>query len=61
MSQSFRMGMMLPVEHAADDSVSERLKNLLEAARLAEQAGFKFLDAPQHYLASPSQYLHCIP
>lgn len=61
MSESFRMGMMLPVEHAADDSVPERLKNLLEAARLAEQAGFQFLDAPQHYLASPSQYLHCIP
>ena len=61
MSQPFRMGMMLPVEHAADDSPTDRFKNLLEAARLAEQAGFKFLDAPQHYLASPSQYFHCVP
>ena len=61
MSQSFRMGMMLPVEHVANDSIQTRLKNLLEAARFAEQAGFKFLDAPQHFLAAPSQYLHCIP
>ena len=61
MTSSFRMGMMLPVEHAADDDLQARFRNLLEAARLAEQAGFAFLDAPQHYLAAPSQYLHCIP
>lgn len=61
MSHPFRMGMMLPVEHAPEDSPAERFANLLEAARLAEQAGFSFLDAPQHYLASPSQYFHCVP
>ena len=61
MSNSFSMGLTLPVEHVPGDDIQVRFANLLEAARLAEQAGFEFLDAPQHYLAAPSQYLHCIP
>ncbi|MEM7405272.1 MAG: LLM class flavin-dependent oxidoreductase [Pseudomonadota bacterium] len=61
MSQRLRFGMLLPVEHVPGDDIQKRFANLLEAARLAEQAGFSYLDAPQHYLASPSQYLHCIP
>ena len=61
MSAGFKIGMTLPVEHVPGDDIQVRLKNLLEAARLAEQAGFEFLDAPQHYLAAPSQYLHCVP
>lgn len=60
-ANSFTLGMTLPVEHVPGDDIKVRFDNLLEAARLAEQAGFKFLDAPQHYLAAPSQYLHCIP
>ena len=61
MTNPFRMGMALPVEHVPGDDIRVRLKNLIEAAKLAEQAGFQFLDAPQHYLAAPSQYLHCVP
>ena len=61
MTHEFRVGMMLPVEHAADDDIRTRLENLLEAARVAKEAGFGYLDAPQHYLAHPSQYFHCVP
>lgn len=61
MAPSFRMGMTLPVEHTPGDDMRVRMQNLIEASKLAEQAGFKFLDAPQHYLAAPSQYLHCVP
>lgn len=61
MTNSFRMGFLLPVEHARTDDIAVRARNTIEAAKLAEQAGFAFLDAPQHYLAAPSQYLHCIP
>lgn len=53
--------LMLPVEHAPGDDIAERFRNLLEVARLAEQGGISMLTAPQHYLAAPSQYLHCEP
>ena len=36
MSSPFRVSLMLPVEHAATDSIAERFDNLLEIARLAE-------------------------
>ena len=61
MSERLRFGMTLPVEHLPGDDIGQRFDNLLEAARLAEAAGFSYLDAPQHYLAAPSQYLHCVP
>ena len=61
MSSPFRVSLMLPVEHAATDSIAERFDNLLEIARLAEDGGIDVLTAPQHYLAAPSQYLHCVP
>lgn len=55
------ISLMLPVEHAAGDDIAERFANLLEVARLAEDGGIQILTAPQHYLAAPSQYLHCVP
>ncbi|MBT6275415.1 MAG: LLM class flavin-dependent oxidoreductase [Chromatiales bacterium] len=61
MTHPLRFGISLPVEHIAEDSIAERFANLLEVARVAEAAGFDTLSAPQHYLGSPSQYLHCIP
>lgn len=61
MSEALRFGMMLPVEHAPEENMRERFGQLLEAARLAEEAGFDYLDAPQHYLTPTSSYLHCIP
>ena len=56
-----RMGLMLPVEHGAEDYLPDRLENLLDVVRVARDGGLDFLDAPQHYLAAPSQYLHCVP
>jgi alkanesulfonate monooxygenase SsuD/methylene tetrahydromethanopterin reductase-like flavin-dependent oxidoreductase (luciferase family) len=61
MSEGLRLGLMLPVEHGGEDDVRTRFKQLLEIARVAEEAGFDYLDAPQHYLMPTSQYLHCIP
>ena len=61
MTDSLRFGLSLPVEHLANESIAERFANMLEVARHAEAAGFDTLSAPQHYLAAPSQYLHCIP
>jgi alkanesulfonate monooxygenase SsuD/methylene tetrahydromethanopterin reductase-like flavin-dependent oxidoreductase (luciferase family) len=51
----------VPVEHAAGEDIAARFTNMLEIARLAEQGGIDILTAPQHYLAAPSQYLHCVP
>jgi alkanesulfonate monooxygenase SsuD/methylene tetrahydromethanopterin reductase-like flavin-dependent oxidoreductase (luciferase family) len=61
MIDALRTSLMLPVEHASGDDIAERFKNMLEVARLAEQGGIDMLTAPQHYLAAPSQYLHCVP
>jgi len=61
MSNDLRFGLMAPVEHREDEDIAERFRQLLEIARLAEQAGFDYMDAPQHYLAATSQYLHCVP
>lgn len=61
MAKPMRTSLMLPVEHAASDNIAERFTNMLEVARLAEQGGIDILTAPQHYLAAPSQYLHCVP
>lgn len=61
MTETMRTSLMLPVEHAPGEDIAERFANLLEVARLAEQGGIDMLTAPQHYLAAPSQYLHCVP
>ena len=52
---------MLPVEHAAGEDIAVRFADMLEVARLADEGGIDMLNAPQHYLAAPSQYLHCVP
>jgi len=61
MPQPLRTSLMLPVEHAAGEDIAARFAGMLEIARLAEQGGIDMLTAPQHYLAAPSQYLHCVP
>jgi alkanesulfonate monooxygenase SsuD/methylene tetrahydromethanopterin reductase-like flavin-dependent oxidoreductase (luciferase family) len=61
MSTPLRTSLMLPVEHAAGEDIAARFAGMLEVARLAEQGGIDMLTAPQHYLAAPSQYLHCVP
>jgi alkanesulfonate monooxygenase SsuD/methylene tetrahydromethanopterin reductase-like flavin-dependent oxidoreductase (luciferase family) len=61
MGTPLRFGLMTPVEHHPDENIAERFEQLLEIARLAEQAGFDYMDAPQHYLSPSSQYLHCVP
>jgi alkanesulfonate monooxygenase SsuD/methylene tetrahydromethanopterin reductase-like flavin-dependent oxidoreductase (luciferase family) len=61
MPASLKVGLLLSAEHGAEDDIAERLRNVLQIARLAQQVGFDFLDAPQHYLAAPNQYLHCVP
>ena len=61
MTETMRTSLMLPVEHAPGEDIAERFANMLEVARLAEQGGIDMLTAPQHYLAAPSQYLHCVP
>jgi alkanesulfonate monooxygenase SsuD/methylene tetrahydromethanopterin reductase-like flavin-dependent oxidoreductase (luciferase family) len=60
-SNDLRFGLMAPVEHHPDEDIGLRFRQMLEAVRLAEQAGFDYIDAPQHYLAASSQYLHCVP
>ena len=61
MSQDLQIGITLPVEHAATDNIAERFDNMLEIVRTVRDAGFDAVSAPQHYIAAPSQYLHCIP
>lgn len=61
MAEPMRTSLMLPVEHGPGDDIAERFSNMLEIARLAEQGGIDMLTAPQHYLAAPSQYMHCVP
>ena len=61
MASKFRFGLMTPVEHHPDDDIQTRFANVMELAKLADEAGFDYLDAPQHYLSASSQYLHCIP
>lgn len=61
MSQSLKVGLLLSAEHGAEDDIAQRFQNVLDIARCAQQTGFDFLDAPQHLLAAPNQYLHCIP
>ena len=61
MSTPLRTSLMLPVEHAPGEDVAQRFDDMLEVARVAEQGGIDMLTAPQHYLAAPSQYLHCVP
>lgn len=60
-NSDLRFGLMAPVEHDLHENIAERFRQLLEVARLAEQAGFDYMDAPQHYLSASSQYLHCVP
>lgn len=60
-TDKLKIGLLLSLEHAADDDIAERFANVLEIARLCREGGFDFLDAPQHLLAAPNQYLHCVP
>jgi alkanesulfonate monooxygenase SsuD/methylene tetrahydromethanopterin reductase-like flavin-dependent oxidoreductase (luciferase family) len=59
--ERLRTSLMLPVEHGPGDDIAARFDGMLEVARMAEQGGIDVLTAPQHYLAAPSQYLHCVP
>ncbi|MCB1741833.1 MAG: LLM class flavin-dependent oxidoreductase [Gammaproteobacteria bacterium] len=61
MSEPFKVGLLLSVEHGAEDDIAARFHNVLQMARCAREVGFDFLEAPQHLLAAPNQYLHCVP
>ena len=61
MSEGLNVGLLLAVEHGAEDSIAQRFANALQIAIRAREAGFEYLDAPQHLLAAPNQYMHCIP
>ncbi len=56
-----RFSLGLPMQHPMGDNLEARFAELLDMARLARQAGFHHLSASQHYLASPFQYMQCVP
>lgn len=56
-----RFAFALPVQYALDEPITQRFEELLELVRAARDAGFDHVGAPQHYLASPFQYLQPVP
>ena len=56
-----RIGLFLSLEHALDDDISARFKELLEFVSFARDAGFDFVHAGQHLLVPQFQYLQSLP
>jgi alkanesulfonate monooxygenase SsuD/methylene tetrahydromethanopterin reductase-like flavin-dependent oxidoreductase (luciferase family) len=56
-----QFGLQLNSQHPATENMRERLRELLEQARLAEAVGFHSIVAPQHYLPAPFQMLQPLP
>ena len=56
-----RVGLYLSLEHAKDDDLGARLRDLYEVVRTARQAGFELLLAGQHLLVPQYQYLQVLP
>ena len=56
-----RFSFALPVQYGLDEPIEQRFAELLELVRAARDVGFDHLSAPQHYLASPFQYLQPVP
>ena len=56
-----RFGLSLSMQHPLGDDLGKRFAEMLETVRLAREAGFHQVNASQHYLASPFQYLQPVP
>jgi alkanesulfonate monooxygenase SsuD/methylene tetrahydromethanopterin reductase-like flavin-dependent oxidoreductase (luciferase family) len=56
-----QFGLQLNSQHPATEDMRERLRELLEQARLAQAVGFHSIVAPQHYLPAPFQMLQPLP
>jgi len=56
-----RIGLYLSLEHAQDDDLGARLRDLYEVVRTTRQAGFDLLLAGQHLLVPQYQYLQVLP
>jgi alkanesulfonate monooxygenase SsuD/methylene tetrahydromethanopterin reductase-like flavin-dependent oxidoreductase (luciferase family) len=56
-----QFGLQLNSQHPAGEDMRRRLDDLLAQVRLARQAGFHSIVAPQHYLADPFQMLQPLP
>jgi alkanesulfonate monooxygenase SsuD/methylene tetrahydromethanopterin reductase-like flavin-dependent oxidoreductase (luciferase family) len=53
--------LQLNSQHPAHENIRHHLEELIEQVRLARQAGFHSIVAPQHYLAAPFQMLQPLP
>jgi alkanesulfonate monooxygenase SsuD/methylene tetrahydromethanopterin reductase-like flavin-dependent oxidoreductase (luciferase family) len=56
-----RFGLSLPMQHPIGEDLGKRFTEMLEMVRLARQAGFHQVNASQHYLAAPFQYMQPVP
>ncbi len=56
-----QFGLQLNSQHPATEDIRRSLEDLLEQVRLAREAGFHSIVAPQHYLSAPFHMLQPIP
>ena len=56
-----KFGLGVPVQHRPDEPGAERIDQLIEQVKLAQDLGFDSISASQHYLAAPFQYFQPIP
>ncbi len=56
-----KLGLYLCNHFSAEDSMAARLEGLVAQTRLAREAGFASLWAPNHFLTNPLQMIQAIP
>ena len=61
MGPIMRFSLSLPVQHPLEEPIADRFQEMVEMVRAVREAGFDHISAPQHYLASPFQYLQPVP